>query len=391
MNLFHDTEIAFISKNDAELRKTYWLFKTMASKRFTKIGEMLTKFAMYIHFPIRWAVKPTIYAHFVGGENLEDCLPTVKNLEKFHVGAILDYSVEGGHTSQDIAKALDETIKSIHNAGKYENIPFAVFKPTAFCSVEVLEKVNKGTQLSENENKEANEFKAHVKQLCQTAYNANVPILIDAEDSFYQNFIDDTVEEMMNLFNKEKAIVYNTWQMYRADRLDFLKLSYEKAKAGNYYLGAKFVRGAYMEKERERALKMNYTSPICVDKDATDKAYNDALRFSVEHLDTIYIFNGTHNEDSVLLLCQLMQERNIAANDRRICFSQLYGMSDHISFNLAKVGYNVAKYVPYGPVKHVLPYLFRRAQENTSAGKQAGRELRLLSQEMQRRKALKTK
>jgi proline dehydrogenase len=386
MNLFQDTEIAFAGKSNGELKKAYRLFKTISSKYLTKLGQILAKSAMFVHFPIRWAVKPTIYSHFVGGETIEECATTVRNLEKYNVKAILDYSVEGKKSEEDIEKALSETLNSIRNAGNDKNIPFAVFKPTAFAADEILEKASSGSELSVTEKKEAGKFRQRIKTLCQAAFDSGVPILIDAEDSFIQKFIDETVEEMMQIFNNDKAVVYNTWQMYRTDRLEFLKTSYEKAKTGNYFLGAKFVRGAYMEKERERAAKLNYQSPIFENKNETDSAFNEALRFSTEHIDRISIFNGTHNEDSSLLLCQLMQERNIALDDSRIWFSQLYGMSDHISFNLAKAGYNVAKYVPYGPVKQVLPYLFRRAEENTSAGKQAGRELTLLTQEIKRRR-----
>ncbi len=281
---------------------------------------------------------------------------------------------------------MEETLHSIRNAGKISHIPFAVFKPTAFTTSNVLTKVSAREKLNEEEQKEAENFKSRVNTLCKAAFEANIPILIDAEDSWYQNFIDETVEEMMQLYNKEKAIVYNTWQMYRHDRLDHLKKTYEKAVKGNYFLGAKFVRGAYMEKERERAEKMGYESPICVDKDATDKSYNDALRFAFEKREIVSVFNGTHNEESTLLLADLMEKENIEKNDKRFWFSQLYGMSDNISFNMAKETYNVAKYLPFGPVKHVLPYLFRRAEENTSVKGQTSRELALISAEIKRRK-----
>ena len=383
---FKNTEIAFISKSNNDLRKAQFLYKVMASPFVTRVSKHLTQFAMTIHFPIKWIVKPTIYNLFVGGETINECTPTVKVLSKHNVKAILDYSVEGKEAIEDINKALEETLNSIKNAGKNENIPFAVFKPTAFTTSNVLTKASADEDMNEEEKKEAQYFKDRVNMLCKAAHEANIPILIDAEDSWYQNFIDETTEEMMQLYNKEKAIVYNTWQMYRHDRLEHLKKTYEKAVAGNYYLGAKFVRGAYMEKERERAKEKGYPSPICTTKDETDKSYNDALRFSFEHCEVISIFNGTHNEESTLLLAQLMKKENIEKTDKRFWFSQLYGMSDNISFNMAEAGYNVSKYLPYGPVKHVLPYLFRRAEENTSVKGQTSRELALISTEIKRRR-----
>jgi len=263
--------------------------------------------AMALHIPVRWAVKPwavkpTIYSQFVGGETIKKCFDSVRTLEKFNVKAILDYSVEGKESIEDINTALEETLSSIKNAIKDKNVPFAVFKPTAFTTSVVLEKASAGTELSEEEKIEAQNFKNRVDILCKAAFEGDLPILIDAEDSFYQNFIDETVDEMMVKYNKEKAIVYNTWQMYRTDRLQNLKDTYQKSIDGNYFLGAKFVRGAYMEKERERAEEKGYPSPIHVDKAGTDKAYNDALKFSFKHIDKISIFNGTHNEDSNKLL-----------------------------------------------------------------------------------------
>ncbi len=383
---FKNTEIAFASKSNLDLTKAKFLYRVMASRRITQWSQKLTKWALKIHFPINWAIKPTIYNHFVGGETIEECNPAVAHLSKYKVGAILDYSVEGKESEEDIEKALQETLASIKNAGKNENIPFAVFKPTAFTTAAVLTKASAGERLTEEERREAQRFKERINTLCQAAYEVDTPILIDAEDSWYQNFIDETVEEMMQKYNREKAIVFNTWQMYRHDRLAHLKASYQKALDEGYFLGAKFVRGAYMEKERERAREMGYESPICKNKAETDKSYNDALRFSFEHRDIIAIFNGTHNEESTLLLAQLMEDNHIARNDKRFWFSQLYGMSDNISFNMAKAGFNVAKYLPYGPVKHVLPYLFRRAEENTSVEGQTGRELKLINQEIKRRK-----
>jgi len=362
------------------------LFKTLSHPWLVKFGGAFAQWAIGMHLPVNWFIKPTVYKQFVGGETITECEPNVRLLEKFNVRAILDFSVEGKESPEDIAAAMEETIRSIRNAAKDPNIPFAVFKPTAFTTAVVLTKVSAGESLSEPEKIEAENFRSRIGILCRTAFENSVPVLIDAENSWYQKFIDEVVNEMMAEFNKERAIVFNTFQMYRTARLNFLKESFKMAEKGNYFLGAKFVRGAYMEKERERALKMGYSSPIQVDKEATDKDYNSALKFCIDHVNRISVFNGTHNEFSSGYLADLMKIAGIKNNDPRIWFSQLYGMSDHISFNLANTGYNVAKYLPYGPVKHVIPYLVRRAEENTSVKGQTGRELSLITKEINRRK-----
>lgn len=384
---FDNTQIAFQSKSNTQLFRAFFLFKVISSNKMVRVTNKLLAGALNWGIPIKWLVKPTVYGHFVGGESINECQKAVRHLEKFGVKAILDYSVEGKESLADIRNALSETLKSIENAGKDKNIPFAVFKPTAFTTSIVLEKVSAGVPLSLSEENEANQFRSRVNQLCEAAFKAGVPILIDAEDSWYQNFIDEVVESMQEEYNKERVIVYNTLQMYRHDRLEFLEKSYEKAVKGGYFLGIKFVRGAYMEKERARAEEKGYPSPIQPDKESTDRDYNAGLKFCLDHIDRISVFNGTHNEYSSAYLAQLMQEKGLATNDSRIFFAQLFGMSDHISFNLANQGYNVAKYVPYGPVKHVMPYLFRRAEENTSVAGQTGRELRLLTAERNRRRS----
>ncbi len=384
---FNNTEIAFKSLSNKELKKAYRLFKLMGNTSLVQTGNKLARFAIKIGFPVGWAAKPTLYAHFVGGETIKSCQKVVDKLGKYNVKAILDYSVEGKEKEEDIEKALQETLNSIKNAGANENIPFSVFKPTAFGNSSVLEKASIGSNLNESEQKKLDKFKYRIFKLCQAAYAVDVPILIDAEDSWYQNIIDKVTESMMERFNKERAIVFNTYQMYRWDRLDYLKASHKKATEGGYYLGAKFVRGAYMEKERARAEEMGYQDPIQPNKESTDRDYNLALKYCVENIQNISVFNGTHNEYSCAYLAELMDEHGLEKNDKRIWFSQLLGMSDNISFNLAERGYNVVKYLPYGPVNHVLPYLLRRAEENTSVKGQSGRELLLVSAEFERRKS----
>ena len=389
MLLFDDTQIAFSSKSDTDLRRAYYLFKTIASPVMVKVSKVLINTARIFHIPVGWAVKPTIYKHFVGGESLKECSLLVRTLEKYNVKVILDYSVEGISTEAYIQHSVEEILKTIELAAIDPNIPFAVFKPTALCSENILEKASTDSLETTIEKEEARMFRYRMEILCRRAFEKNVRIMIDAEDSWYQLYIDDVVNEMMEKYNKDTAIVYNTLQMYHLDRLEYLKILYERSVDKNYYLGIKFVRGAYMEKERIRADQKGYTSPILPDKSSTDSSFDEGLRFAISHIDRIHVFNGTHNEESVRLMALLMERNAIAKDDERCFFSQLYGMSDNISFTLAKKGYNVAKYVPYGPVASVLPYLIRRAEENTAIAGQSGRELNQIRQEIERRKETK--
>lgn len=353
-----------------------------------KVAKIFTNLALGLKIPIAWAIKPTIYAHFCGGETIEESIPVIRKLEAYGVKAILDYSVEGKESTEDIKAALKETLKTVVTAGNDPNIPFAVFKPTAFTRTEVLEIMSSGEKIDEKIQKEADEFEDRVDTLCKEAYQLNIPILIDAEDSWFQVYIDQVCEEMMVKYNKEKAIVFNTLQMYRHDRIKYLEEAYQRAVEGNYFMGIKFVRGAYMEKERLRAQEKGYPDPINPDKEATDKMYDDGLRFTIEHIDRISVFNGSHNENSNILLTKLMDDKGLDRSDNRVWFSQLFGMSDNISFVLAMEGFNVAKYLPFGPVKHVLPYLIRRAEENTAMAGQTSRELEFIAAERRRRKNL---
>jgi proline dehydrogenase len=355
-----------------------------------KIGGFLSRLALKIHFPINWIVKPTIYNHFCGGETIGECLPTINKLSKYNVKSVLDFSVEGKEDPDEIQAALEETLRTIDNAASQEFIPFTVFKPTAFAVSKVLEKKGAAKSLTPEEEQEYEKFRNRVDTLCKKAFELGVPIMVDAEHYCYQDSIDQVAMEMMEKYNRKKAIVYNTYQMYRHDRMDVFRRDLETARKKGYFLGIKFVRGAYMERERERALRVGYPSPIHPDKESTDRAYNSALKFAVENIDRVSIFNGTHNEKSSLLLTGLMEEHGISRDDTRCYFSQLYGMSDHISFNLANEGYNVAKYLPYGPVRSVLPYLIRRTEENTSIAGQTSREMKLITMERKRRKSQKS-
>jgi len=384
---FDNTEIAFKSKTDKELKKAYLLFKVVASPFMVKMGAWFAKPALYIGF--KPLIKNTIFQQFCGGETIEECEHAIQHLAEFGVGTILDYSVEGETSEANLDATKNEIIATARKAAGNKAIPFCVFKATGVARFEILEKVSAGAALSETEKNEWAHVVQRVEEICREAEKADTPVFIDAEESWIQDTIDSLAREMMLKFNKDMAIVYNTVQLYRHDRLAFLKNSYEDALKHNYHLGVKLVRGAYMEKEAARAAEKGYPNPIQPNKEASDSHYNEALKFCVERIDRISICAGTHNEQSSMLLVELMQQKNIQPSDKRIYFSQLFGMSDHISFNLSSNGYNVAKYLPYGPVKSVMPYLFRRAAENTSVKGQSGRELTLITKEVRRRKAAK--
>jgi proline dehydrogenase len=381
---FDNTENAFKAKSDKDLRRSYQLFKLIGNPTLVNFGAAFTPLALSIGF--KGLIKNTIFKQFVGGENIEDCSRTIAELGKFNIGTILDYSVEGKESEADFDHCLGETLETIKKAKGDKNIPFCVFKVTGLARFALLEKVSEHATLSEEENKEWLKVKQRVERICEAAWAAGKPVFIDAEESWIQVAVDELADENMAKFNKQAAIVYNTYQLYRKDRLDFLKKTVEHAKAAGYKVGAKLVRGAYMEKERKRAAEKGYPSPIQDSKDNSDNDYNRALEYCVNNLDHMAICAGTHNEKSSLHLLSLMQNKGIDKADKRIYFSQLLGMSDHISYNLSLNGYNVAKYVPYGPVKDVLPYLIRRARENTSVKGQTGRELSLIIKEKQRRK-----
>jgi proline dehydrogenase len=385
---FDNIENAFAYKSNSEITKAYWLFKSISHPAIVKYAPALTEAALKLHLPVKWAIKSTIYSHFCGGETIEDCKKTIDNLARFNVGSILDYSVEGKEEETEFNHACDEIVATVKRAAGDAKIPFCVFKVTGLARFALLEKMSGTTVLSDEEKNEAGKVKERIDRICSLAYQSNVRVFIDAEESWIQKAIDNLATDMMMKYNRQKAIIYNTIQLYRNDRLKFLKESHQHSIENGYFLGLKLVRGAYMEKERRRAEEMNYPSPIQKDKAASDHDYDESLRYCIDHIDKIAICAGTHNAESCLLLTELMQTKGIVKDDERIYFSQLLGMSDHISFNLAKAGYRVAKYVPYGPVISVLPYLTRRAQENTSMAGQMGRELKLILAEKKRRKSL---
>ncbi len=381
---FENTELAFKSKSNHELNKAYWLFKLISYPTLVKLSSHLAPVSIKIGF--KSLIKHTIFKQFVGGESIDECSKTITALAQYNIGTILDYSVEGKECEADFENCMLETIATIDKANNNNHIPFCVFKITGLARFELLEKVSTKTPLTEVEKLEFKKVEHRVNTICKKAADSKQPIFIDAEESWIQPCVDELADANMKLHNTSQAIIFNTYQFYRHDSLAFLTQSIKRAQTENYIVGAKLVRGAYMEKERKRAQDKQYKSPINIDKQATDKLFNEAIDICMTHIQNIAFCIGTHNEESTLKLIKLMKQNSIANNHPHVSFAQLYGMSDHISFNLSANNYNVAKYVPYGPVKDVLPYLIRRAQENTSVKGQTGRELNLILAEKKRRK-----
>ena len=399
---FDNTEFAFEHKSDKELKKARFLFSTMSRQWLVKLGTRLTPWAIKSGIPINGLIRNTIFSQFVGGETLGETAVVAKKLKEYNVQVILDYGVEGGDDGENgFDHATKEFIRVIEYAATQSNIPFMSIKVTGFARFTLLEKLdhmmnhNSGTlmkrylkaidDLQPDEREEWHRVRRRMMSICETAAEKKVSVLVDAEETWIQDPVDALTILMMDAFNNEKVIVYNTIQLYRHDRLQFLKDSWAAAEERKFILGAKLVRGAYMEKERKRAFENNYPSPIQADKDATDRDYNESLDFSIDHIDRIAVIVASHNEYSNLLATRLLREKNLPLNHPHVHFSQLYGMSDNITFNLAHAGCSVSKYLPFGPIKDVIPYLMRRAQENTSVKGQTGRELGLIKREMQRR------
>ena len=398
---FDNTEFAFEHKTERELRKADFLFSSMSYSWLVKLGVTVTPWAMKNRLPVNGLIRNTIFTQFVGGETLEETAAVAKKLEKYHVDVILDYGVEGKEGEENFDNACDEFIRVINYAASQRNIPFMSIKVTGFARFSLLEKMDgimsssKGTlmkryihaidSLDADEKEEWHRVRHRMMRICGSAAEKKTGVLVDAEETWVQDPVDALTILMMDTFNKGRIVVYNTIQLYRHDRLKFLKDSYEAAVERNFILGAKCVRGAYMEKERKRAVEKNYPSPIQPDKEACDRDYNAAIEFCILNIEQIGLIVASHNEFSNLYATQLMQKKGLPLNHPHIHFSQLYGMSDNITFNLAHAGCNVSKYLPFGPIKDVIPYLMRRAQENTSVSGQSSRELLLLRKELKRR------
>ncbi|MDY9919274.1 L-proline dehydrogenase [Porphyromonadaceae bacterium NLAE-zl-C104] len=383
---FENTETAFRDQSNASLKQAYQLFKVMNNRRLVNIGKHLVNFAFAVHFPIEGIIRNTIYKHFVGGVSIEDCSKTITRLARYNVDSILDYAQEGEESEDAFNATCREVIRTVEFAGNHKNVPFSVFKITGVARFDLLAKVSEQQPLTDEERAEFRSVEERVDAIFRRGFELDVPVLIDAEETWIQPVLDDMVMNLMSRYNKEKAIVQNTYQMYRHDSIERIKQHHRMALEGGFKFGLKIVRGAYMEKERNRAAERGYPSPIQPDKPATDRDFDDITRYFIEHLDSIDFMVATHNEESSLLLARLIDEYNLPRNHRGIYFSQLYGMSDHITYNLAEQGYNVAKYVPYGAVKTMMPYLFRRAEENSSVKGQTNRELKMIRTEIKRRR-----
>jgi proline dehydrogenase len=383
---FENTEIAFRHSSNADLKRAYWLFRVINVNFLVKIGPPVTNLAIKIGLPIKSLIKATIFKHFCGGETIRECEKTIQTLYAGGVGTILDYSIEGEDDENVFDSTCDEIIRTIRRAAKEPAIPITVFKVTGVGRFSLLEKLDAGETLTGPEQQEWKKVQDRVLSICDKAFSTGIPVMIDAEETWIQDTIDKLALDMMRRFNKQKAIVYNTYQLYRHDKLQSLKNDHKVAAKEGFILGAKLVRGAYMEKERKRAAEKGYPSPIQPDKKSADKDYDAALEYCISHIDKIAFVAGTHNEESCRLLAELLDKKGISHNNPHVYFSQLLGMSDNLSFNLADAKYNVAKYVPYGPIKAVLPYLFRRAQENTAIAGQMSRELGLIVKETKRRR-----
>ncbi len=384
--IFEDTETAFALKTDSELERAYFLFRLIANEPLVRIGTAVTNFAIKAHLPVEGLIRATVFDHFCGGVNESDCIPVVDKMWEKGVYSVLDYSVEGKESEDPLDNALAKTLELLDFVKEKKAMPFAVFKPTGYGRFALYQKISEKKELSTAEKAEWGRVVARYEATCKKAYDLDVSLLIDAEESWMQDAADELVEKMMHKYNKEKAVVFNTLQLYRWDRMDYLKELHQRALSQGFKIGIKVVRGAYLEKENDRAAEKGYPTPICDSKKATDENFDACIAYIVENLNSISLFSGTHNEESCYKLMELMEQYGISRDDHRVGFGQLYGMSDHISFNLAQKGYNVAKYVPFGPVNDVMPYLIRRAEENTSVAGQTNRELELIKKERKRRR-----
>ncbi len=387
MSIFNDTKIAFAEKSTAQLEKAKWMFTAIKYPSLTNVGINVLNFTIKNNFPlVTDLVKTTLFEQFCGGETREQSMKVVDKMFKHHVGSIFDYAIEGKEEEAAFDTTCQEIKENIKFAIGNPAIPFVVFKPTGFGRLDLYADVSAGKELTSSEKEEWQRVRNRYEEVCKMAYDNKVILMIDAEESWMQDAVDHLVNEMMEKYNKEKAYIWNTIQMYRTGRLEYMAQDLERAKSKNYFLGYKFVRGAYMEKERERAAEKNYPDPIQPTKEATDDNYNAAVDFVLENLDRVAAFFGTHNEKSTELAIDKMKTLGLAHDDERLHFGQLYGMSDNITYWLGENKYNACKYLPYGPVKDVVPYLTRRAQENTSVAGQTGRELSLIQKELERRR-----
>jgi proline dehydrogenase len=383
---FSNTEFAFAHLSDAELKKSAWLFRMMNFRWVVRYGSRMGLWAIENNLPLaETVVRSTIFEQFVGGATLLDCNPVIDRLAANKVQTILDYGAEAKESETDFNSVMNENIRAIDFASRSGSIPIISTKITGLARFELLEHIQNARTLTPAELLEYRNALKRIDAICYHASRKGVAVFIDAEETWIQDAIDHLVWLMMKRYNRERCVVYNTFQLYRKDRLQFLTECYDRAHMAGFILGAKLVRGAYMEKEAERAATMGYENPINPDKVATDDSYNMALRFCFNHIEKIAICNATHNAESLRLQAEIMAEKGIPADHPHALACQLYGMGDNLTFNLAHAGFRVGKYLPYGQVREVVPYLIRRANENTAVSGEVSRELGYVMQEIKRR------
>lgn len=385
MNPFENTQAAFALKSDMQLKQSHFIFSTMGMPWLVSLGSTVTMKALQWGLPVKGIIKNTIFKQFCGGTTHEECMPLVARMYEKGVSSILDYSVEGKESEADFDAVMNKKITLIKEAAGHDALPFEVVKPTGIGRFYIWQKITEKQPLTPQETAEWERIKARVLQICKTASDCDVAVLFDGEETWMQDAADQLVRDMMLQFNTTKAVVYNTIQCYRTDRMEYIEALYKDAQSNGFIIGAKIVRGAYMEKERERATTLGYESPICVDYQATDTMFNNVMHFILDRPDVIKLCIGTHNEKSTLDAMQVLEEKGMQTTSNDVWFGQLYGMSDNLTFNLGEMGYNTFKLLPFGPVSETMPYLIRRARENTSVAGQMGRELSLIKKEMKRR------
>ena len=383
---FKDTKIAFSYKSNLEIKKSFYLFRLLSMGSLSKIGRKLLRLMIYLNLPVNYFIKKTIYQQFCAGTDFSETKKTAIKLNKYNLSSVLDYSTEAHNNEEEFEQSFEQCLKVMEESKILDISDFIVFKPTSMGSIKLFEKISINGYVSSEDTNEWNKIKERFKLIFDAARVKQMKVLVDAEESWIQKAIDDLVFENMLIYNRDYTLIYNTIQAYRNDRLDYLKQIHQKFNGSNVKIGVKLVRGAYMQKENKRAKELNYKSPICKNKFLTDKSFNDSLKYIFKNINDFCLFIGTHNEKSNLLAVKLMQREKIENSSDKVWFSQLYGMSDNISFLLAKKGYNVAKLIPFGPVKEVIPYLMRRIEENTSISEQTNRELSLIRKEIERRK-----
>ena len=367
------------------------LFGVLASPALVSAGKVLSLWALRWRLPVKGLIRATVFRQFCGGETVAESRPAIQRLWQAKVGSILDYSVEGQTTDAAFDQTVEVVLQTLALAAHEPGLSLGVFKMTGIAPHELLEKMTAGADLTSSEEAQLERVRNRIRRMAQFAAKSGRILMIDAEETWIQGAIDQLAREAMQEFNRYGLVVMTTIQCYRVGRSVQLQADLAYAADQGYYYGVKLVRGAYMEKERERAETHGYPSPIQPDKAGTDAEYDACVRLMLAALGTpgtpgrVGVVIGTHNEASTQLGADLLAAQGWTPSEAPVWFAQLYGMSDFISFILGHHGFRVAKYLPFGPIVNVMPYLLRRAEENTSVAGQTGRELMMLRKEAARR------